>query len=316
MNLLRQGWVTSADGTRLATYEAGPRDAPVLLLVNGLGGNIAAWRGLVERFAGRFRIVSWDYRGLFRSFGPPGGDFALPRHCDDLDAVLADLEVDRAVVLGWSMGVQVALEAYRRRPSLFRGLVLIDGTWGRPLTTGFTADWMRQVGPAWLEVLRRAGPVLSTVGPPALRSGLFFLAARSLGLVSPTLDEDAALEVTQDFCRLDMDAFVRTFQGMDAHDAEAVLGTVTVPTLVIGGDRDLFTPPDLARRMAEAIRGAELFIVRGGSHYVPLEYPAALNQRLEKFLRERVAAPEGTVAVSPRPGRTTRPAGGGRRRKA
>jgi len=312
---VRQGWLTTEDGVRLATYEAGPPGAPVILLANGIAGSIAAWRHLVARFADRFRIVSWDYRGLYKSFPSPAHDYSIERQCDDLDAVLADAGVREAIVVGWFLGVQVALEAHRRHPALFRAMVLVNGTPGRFFRTGFTHDAVRRAAPTIFQGLRSAGPVLSVVGPPALRSGLFFAFARTAGLVSPMLDESVALDIMRDWVRLDFDTLVATFAALDAHDADDVLPTVRVPTLIVSGDRDLVTPASVARHMADRIPLAELMVVKGGTHYVPLEYPAVINLRLEKFLRERL--PESTgPATRPKAGRSTTRAGAGRRPRA
>ena len=315
---IREGSLITRDGVRLATYTAGPPGAPVLLLANGIAGSVGAWQHLVERFCDRFRIVSWDYRGLYRSHPAPSGDYSIERQCDDLDEVLAAEGVTQAVVVAWFMGVPIALEAHRRHPDRFQAMVLINGTPGRLFTTGFTNPWIRQAAPTLLEAVRRAGPALAIVGPPALSSGLFFAFARSAGFVSPLLDESVARGVMADFVRLDFDVLAATFTAVDAYDGEDVLPTVHVPTLVVTGDRDLVTPEAVARHMAQRIPGAELMVVKGGTHYVPLEHPAVINLRLEKLLRERVGpaatkGPPEPVKRRPSAGTSTRRAGAARR---
>jgi pimeloyl-ACP methyl ester carboxylesterase len=63
---------------------------------------------------------------------------------------------------------------------------------------------------------------------------------------------------------------------------------VNVPALVIGGDRDTFTPPRYAEELAAALPQGELLMVAGGTHVVPLERKERVSERIEKFLRERV----------------------------
>ena len=60
-------FVQANDGTWLAVYSIGDPKNPAFVLSNGLGGNIIAWRHLIEYFKDQFRIISWDYRGLYRS---------------------------------------------------------------------------------------------------------------------------------------------------------------------------------------------------------------------------------------------------------
>ena len=65
------------------------------------------------------------------------------------------------------------------------------------------------------------------------------------------------------------------------------LPEVDVPTLVVVGDRDLFTPRKAAEKIVRKVPGAELMVVPGGTHYVAVEYPELINLRLEKFFLER-----------------------------
>jgi pimeloyl-ACP methyl ester carboxylesterase len=68
------------------------------------------------------------------------------------------------------------------------------------------------------------------------------------------------------------------------HSALDLLPEIRVPALVIAGDIDTFTPPDLSRKMAADIPGAELLVVTGGSHTAPLEHPELVGSVLEDFL--------------------------------
>lgn len=288
---IREGTATSADGTRIATYLVGPPGGPTLVLANGLGGNITAWRHLVRHFSDRMRIVTWDYRGLYRSSRPDdlsNDAYAIPRHCDDLDAVLEAERVDRAVFVGWSMGVQVHIEYYRRRPDRFAGLVLINGTYGRPFETAFRAPWMRTAGPRFLDVLPHLAPLMSRSGPLVTRTRAFVALAKGLGLVSPTLDEDVFFDLAHDWLNLDFDAYSAVFRGLADHDAHDVLASIRVPTLIITGEKDLFTPMELSARMVSEIAGSEFLSIEGGTHYTPIEYPMTVNLRIQKFLEERV----------------------------
>ncbi len=288
---IREGSATSADGTRVATYLVGPPGGPTLVLANGLGGNVTAWRHLIRHFSDRLRVVTWDYRGLYRSSRPDdlsNDAYAIPRHCDDLEAVLAAERVERAVFVGWSMGVQVLLEYYRRRPDRFAGLVLINGTYGRPFETAFRAPWMRTVGPRFLDILPHLAPLMSRSEPLVTRTRAFVALAKGLGLVSPTLDEDVFFDLARDWLNLDFDAYSAVFRGLADHDAHDVLASIRVPALIITGEKDLFTPMELSARMVSEIAGAEFLTIEGGTHYTPIEYPMTVNLRIQKFLEERV----------------------------
>lgn len=115
--------------------------------------------------------------------------------------------------------------------------------------------------------------------------------AKRIGLASRTLDEDLWGELAESFKDLDMDVYVQILQRLGDHDAWDVLPSIDVPTLVIAGDRDMFTPRSASERMVKAIPGAELMVVQGGTHYAAVEYPELITLRIEKFLRERGYAP-------------------------
>lgn len=313
-----EGYLTAADGTRIATYQAGRPDGPVLLLTHGLGGSIAAWRHLIEHFGSRFRIMSWDYRGLYRSCRPPDGgtpaSYAMARHCEDAIQLLDSEGVGKAVFVGWSMGVQVNLEMYRAHADRFLGMVLINGTAGRIFETAFRGDWLKAVAPHMLDALEQSGPLFSTVGPLATRTRALIAVAKAVGLCSPTLDEDVFHAIARDFVRLDMKAYAHIFRALGAHDAGDLLPSVRVPVLAITGEKDLFTPIETSEAIVARIPGAELSVVQGGTHYTPIEYPMIVNLRIERFLRERLGLPDGQAGGGDKAG-ITPPAtrGSGRR---
>jgi len=288
---ISEGSAISADGSQITTYSSGPNDAPVLVLSNGLGGNIVTWRHLIDHFAGRFRVVSWDYRGLYGS--PPALEdtdeaYSMKRHCEDLQAVLKAEKVKKAVFIGWSMGVQVDLEYYRRHYRRFLGVVQINGTYGKPFETAFNAPWMSVVGPKFLGIMEQVEPLMRSVGPLVTRTRAFIALAKAVGLASPTLDEDVFNDLARDYVNLDFTAYTRIFRELTDHDGRDVPAKIKCPTLVITGDRDLFTPVSMTRRMVNETPDAEFLAIKGGTHYTPLEFPMVVNLRIEKFLRERL----------------------------
>ena len=280
--------VTSLDGTSIAWHSAGPPNASTtLVLANGLGGTYSAWRHQVAYLRDRVRFVTWDYRGLYGSGRPRDPHaFGVDAQVEDLFAVLDAAKVSSAVLVGWSMGVQVSLEALRRRPSLARALVLLNGTFGRPFSTLPGGFFAAQIVPQVLSALRRYHGLTSAalrrvVGWPETVGWL-----KRIGLVGPTLDDEVFADVVAAFGTMDMDAYFRTLKALGEHDAIDLLPRIRVPTLVITGDRDLLTPRKTAERIAKKIPNAEILVIKGGTHYTAVEFPELVAQRIEKFLRD------------------------------
>jgi pimeloyl-ACP methyl ester carboxylesterase len=283
----------SFDGTEIAYHvTAAPSPtAPWIVLANGLGGSALVWRGQIDYLRHRYRFVSWDYRGLYGSERPRperADSYAVADHVRDLEAVLAAERIDRAHLVGWSTGVQVALEAFGRLPGRVRSLALLNGTWGRPLDGLTPLPFVRSLILPFLELFRRA----HAIGPAAHRPIGRREAARwlrRLGLVGRSADESTLAELTASVGRLDLDAFFRNLRAFGEHDAGAMLGSIDVPTLVITGDRDPLVPRALAQQMTRRIPQAEILVVRGGAHCTPVEYPELIALRLERFYREHGA---------------------------
>jgi pimeloyl-ACP methyl ester carboxylesterase len=280
----------SFDDTEIAYHAAGKGDP--ILLCNGLGGSWMAWKHQIRYFEDRHRFLSWDYRGLYRSGPPPSLDaLSVDHQMRDALAVLDHAGEERAILFGWSMGVQVALELIRRHPDRVRGLVLINGVSGRPWNTVMNLGVMGDLLPP---VIRGIGSVPRVVEALTRRVVAMPEAvgwAKRIGLAARTLDEEIFHELAASFADLDMKRYMRTLELLGQHDATSILTDIDVPTLFIAGDRDLFTPRAVMEKMARAVPGAELMVVPGGTHYVAVEFPELVNLRIEKLLRERGLEP-------------------------
>jgi pimeloyl-ACP methyl ester carboxylesterase len=274
-----------SDGTLLRYFDTEAEDQPCLVLANGLGGPLTAWTHQIERFRDRFRILSWDYRGLYGSAFPKGQvpDLSIQAHVDDLRAILDASGVRRAVLCGWSMGVQVVLELAHRDPDLATHLVLINGTFGRPLH-GVGLPLAGHILPQAVTQARRLHHVGSVILQRASRWPDTGRWLKRFGVIADSLDPELFADMAVDFGSLDLEVYLTMLAVLGEHDAAHVLPTIKVPTLVITGTRDLFTPPLLAERMAETIPRGELLIVPGGTHYAAAEFPEVINRRIDRFL--------------------------------
>jgi pimeloyl-ACP methyl ester carboxylesterase len=92
--------------------------------------------------------------------------------------------------------------------------------------------------------------------------------------------------------QLDQEVFFQMVSEMSRHDLTDLLPTVAVPVLVFAAEKDLFTPVHRARLMAESIPFSELIVLEGASHAAIVEHPDRINQRIERFFRERVNGPK------------------------
>jgi len=276
----------SFDGTEIA-YQAVGQGRPILLC-NGLGGSWEAWTHQIQYFRDRYRLLSWDYRGLYGSSLPTSRDaLQIMDHARDGLHLLREEGADRAAIVGWSMGVQVGLEIFRAAPEQVASLAMINGVAGRPWDYVFNLNMVGRLLPPFLRGLRSMPRTIHAVVRQATRLPDPGEWAKRIGLAAGTLDEQVIAELVPKFRTLDMDILIRLLERMGEHDGWDLLPIIDVPTLIIVGSRDVFTPRSAAERMARRMRGAEIMVIPGATHYAMLEYPEMVNLRLEKFFRER-----------------------------
>ena len=289
----------SSDGTWIFWESAGA-GAPAVVLCDGVGCAGYIWRRLAPELAHHHRVIHWNYRGHARSGQPADPErVTIADAVDDLVAVLDAAGEQRAVLVGHSMGVQVVLEAHRRAPQRVAALVLVCGSPGRPLDTFHDSPLLGAVFP-WVKGLVLAVPHLVRA---AFQTLLPTRLAVAIGLMIEVNQQLLPAEDMQrylsELASVDPAVFVRTLDDAARHDATDHLPDVNVPTLVIAGERDGFTPLRRSLAMQAMIPGAEILILPAGTHTGPLEHPELVELRLQKFFAERLASAEAGGAAEP-----------------
>lgn len=288
----RSGTALAADGTPLAYAAGGPVDATAIVCANGVGVSTFFWEYVAERFVKDHHVLVWDYRGHGASGRPPRESYpslSMSTNAEDLARVLDANHIERALLLGHSMGCQVILEFWRLFPDRVSGLVPMLGTFGKVADNFLDPRVGRLIYLTMYGLTTRFPDVMNMLGKAALKSPMAWPFARITGLVHPDLCKKSDMAPYLDhLALLDLEIFVEMVRAAQEHDAEPWLGEIKVPVLVVAGERDLFTPRHLSLEMAQRITNAELLEIPRGSHAALIEQPELINLRLEKFLRERV----------------------------
>lgn len=287
----REGFARAADATRL-WWRASGEGRPALVLNDGIGCAGFIWKYLEPDLARRHRVVRWNYRGHGRSEKPQDpARVALADCVDDLFRVLDAAGEEKAVLFGHSMGVQVALEAHRRAPARVAGLVLVCGSYGRPLDTFHDGPILKNAFPWANALIQRFPGAARWVGRTFVPTELSWAIARNFELNGKLIRREDFFRYFVDLAEVDLDLFARMLATAAVHDTYDHLPRVDVPTLVVAGEKDTFTPMWLSVRMHAAIAGSEFLALPGGSHAGPLEHPELVALRLEKFLAAHFGEP-------------------------
>lgn len=290
-DLVRSGFVQTPDGVHLYWRAVG--HGPVIACCNGVGVSTFFWKYLVQHLRDRYTIVLWDYRGhghSDRNVRAGETDLRITRHAEDLMLVLDTVAPGQpAILAGHSMGCQVVLEAWIRHRERVRALVLMQGTAGNVLDTFFSNPRSPAVVGRLREMARAAGRLSNLLVRPLLSSPM----SEVFALFTNQMDKRwTAREDLENYLKhlssMDQRVFLECVIEAQQHSAWPVLPSVNIPTLIVGAERDTFTPLPCSRRMAEEIPGADLLVLAECTHAGLIEQPAAINRRLDQFLRERV----------------------------
>ncbi|KAK1548214.1 hypothetical protein Q3G72_002266 [Acer saccharum] len=280
-------YVTSFDGTKLYTSSIG--QGPAIILCDGLGCAGYIWKYLKQALVGRHQLISWNYRGHGHSARPAHPEaLGISALRADLTAVIDSYGLDEAILFGHSMGVQVILEFALHLPQRTRALVPICGSYGRPLDTLHGHGRVGKLFPLLRHVMLNYPASGQRVWRQILRSKAAYAFASRFEVNGKLVALADFRPYFEHLCAMDVGIFVQLLERLQEHTVEPRLGEIKAPTLIIGGERDSFTPGWLSRRMSQLIDQSELMIVPGGSHITPIEIPELVALRIERFLERRV----------------------------
>jgi len=279
------GFIKSFDGTKLF-YSIEGKGKP-LIFCYGLVCSSLHWTYQIDHFHKNYQSIWFDYRGHQNSEVPKNLDsLTLENIARDLGTVLDELNVQDAVLLGHSMGVNVVLEFYRQQPNRVAGMVLANGTAKRPLETLFRHNAL-QAGFKLLKKTYDRSPDLVSMLWKLQKANPLAKTMVTLGGFNPhlTAEEDIALYVNQ-VAEMDPAILIHLIENYDSYDATAWLHTIQVPTLIIAGEQDKITPIEQQELMRQLIPNSMLEIVRHGSHCPQMDLPELVNMKIEKFLAD------------------------------
>ena len=274
----------SFDGTELG-YRVWGEEGDWLVFINGLGSTYCAWEPLVEQLLPRWRILSWDLRGIFGSAIPRDRTrLTVGDHARDLEQIFEAEGIQQAVLAGWSMGVQLTLEVYRRVPERIRGLVLLNGTYGRYFSARLRLPGAGIFVPPALRAVRLASPLIAAAVKWAVLHPDFSRWVVRLGFI--TKESQRFTDAARNFAYIDWGVYLQMAGEMEPHDTRAILPLIRVPALVMGGTRDIMAPPRFLKRLASGIPGADLVLVPRGTHYTIIEKPDIVHREMSRFLKK------------------------------
>jgi 3-oxoadipate enol-lactonase len=250
---------------------------PAVIFLHGIGGDGTSWLPELDALSDRCRAIAWDMPGYGDSPALPTMTF--PALADALKNLLGTLGVERAHLVGHSIGGMVALEFAARFPERVASLVLYATS---PAFGKADGDWQRDFLNARLAPLD-AGKRMPELAPSIVDS-----------LVGNSPDADGIARATAAMARVPEAAYRAAMHCLVTFDRRDALAGIDVPTLVLAGERDDNAPADMMERMAGKIPGAHFQIIPGAGHLAHFERPEAFRAALDAFLEQTIT--EGEAA--------------------
>jgi pimeloyl-ACP methyl ester carboxylesterase len=268
-------------GHRVSFRRAG--EGPAIVLIHGIAGNAQTWDEVIPPLAREHTVIAPDMLGHGES-AKPRGDYSLGAFASGIRDLMIALEIERATIVGHSLGGGIAMQFAYQFPERVERLVLVSsgglGAEVSPLLRSATLPAAEYVLP-----LLVAEPIRDAVGA----------VARVLGRIGLRPSHDLE-EIATGFARLgDIEArqaFIHTVRGVIDIGGQVVSArdrlylAEEVPTLLIWGERDRIIPPAHGRAAHEAMPGSRFLLYEGAGHFPYRNEPWRFAEDLLEFIEE------------------------------
>jgi 3-oxoadipate enol-lactonase len=248
--------------------ETGNSSAMPVVFVHGFPFSNKMWQPQLDLVGESFRAIAYDVRGHGESY-VGDGQYTIEGHVDDLIVLLNLLSIQKAVIVGLSMGGYIALRALERNPERFRAAVLCDtrseadGNEGKLKRFAAITAVKNDGAEAFADVF-----VKNVFAP-----GTFKRNPQAIERIHSVIKRTSELSIAGTQLAL----AART-------DATPSLSKIGVPTMILVGELDVITPPSASQAMHERIPHSEMHVIPHAAHMSNLENPEFFNEKLMTFL--------------------------------
>jgi 3-oxoadipate enol-lactonase len=248
--------------------DQGPRTALPIVFIHGFPFDHTMWAPQVQALKNDFRLITYDVRGLGRS--PLSTTPAtMESYVDDLFALIDYLHLSAPALCGLSMGGYIALRAAEREPHRARALILAD------TRSEADAEPVRQNRLAMIRVVEKDG--LKPLADDFIN--------RAFAPCTIAQNKPCVASIHETILHHDPKGVCAAIAAvMSRTDTTPSLAKIKIPTLVLGGDNDTFTPPATCQALASAIPGAKFALIPNAGHLSSLENSQDFNRHLLGFL--------------------------------
>ncbi len=289
---LYMDYIISRDGSKIA-YAVNGTGYPIFIF-NGFTCSKHNIKHLVSKLATRYKVIYWDYKGHGDSSTPKVyQDATVEGSIDDAKKVLEKLKIKKAIFLGYSTGVQIMLEFNFQYPNIATGLILISGFSGKVFDSflntnifSYVGEGLKQLSPMMSGAFEQTWKVIHKL-PFILR---LFIASKIFLNEDKTNPEDVQ-PFLDSLADQDMNLLLHFIMDVHNHSLSSELETISLPTLILCGEKDLFAPQIRSEEMHHKILNSTLKVIAKASHNIVLEEPEKLSEDIFQFLEDKLMEP-------------------------
>lgn len=261
-----------------------------LFIFNGFTCSQPNLKYLIADLSKKYKVISWDYVGHGKSGTPADfSEISVDSFADDAAKIMDRLKVEKAVFLGYSLGAQVMLQNYLENRNRAEVLISLCGFPGNafdsflhsPLSAN-VVELLNNVAPKISDPLRNIWKTVMHLPFP-----LRFVGA-SLFINREKVKREDVEPFFNSMAHLDPNLLIHISEKMRTHSVADSLHSIDIPTLVIGGEKDLFAPFSRSKEIHRLIDGSELVMIPGASHNANLEEPEFILKRVHDFLDRKL----------------------------
>ena len=260
---------------------------PLIVFNYGLVCSNSHWKFQIPFFESLgYNILIHDYRSHFASSGEDKIELCTFKNISsDIHEIITYLGAKKVIMIGHSMGVNVTLEYAKNYPAKLSGLVLISGSVLPPHDVMFDSNIMDLISPAIEWVSKNHSDTFQKIWKTQYLNPITRKLIHSGGFNVKHVEEGFIQMYLKKIGELPQEIFLHLLEEMKKHDIINHLENITIPSLIIGGDKDKVIPNHLQQILKKYLINSQLYIVKDGSHVPQVDFPDFLNERIEAFIK-------------------------------
>ena len=254
----------------LRVYTKGNKNNKTIIFIHGFPYEHSMWENQVEALKENYYCVSYDIRGLGKSY-IGDGQYTMEAFVWDLYSVMDGLHIENPILCGLSMGGYIALRAMEKEGKRFSGLILCD--------TRSEAD--NNDG----KIARSAA--IDKVNVEGVKSFVNDFVPKCFHNKTPERMHEMyerILSITQSQNSVGVKGSLLAM--LSRRDTTKSLTDIKIPTLMLVGKKDTLTPPEVMQEMSKKIKKSKFYVVPKAGHMAPLENPEFVNENIFRFLEK------------------------------